>query len=174
MKLAVVPVKKRNSLAEFRAGLQQAAQYAMGVVVLFATIIAYGCAGALLLCACFKPIFPSAVGVWLAPQRMVVLGWSGNQFDGHIYGLSVRSASFVIGSIRTHGPLRDLVGFWIIPIAAILAASFMIVATVLEKWLVFEFVHRKAKPADHPRKWPLDETNGTPEFWDLRRVPSGK
>jgi uncharacterized membrane protein len=60
------------------ATLRWAATSAVGVLAFLATMIGYGCAMVFFLCAFLKPIFPSRIGLWLAPHHTVCFGyWNG-------------------------------------------------------------------------------------------------
>ena len=113
-----------------------------GLVVFFVTLIGYGCTIVFYLCALLKPIFPSRIGLWLAAQHTLSLGyWNGRSSETEVYGLSVRPPiSFVFGTLGpTDGPIRELLGYWLIPVGFLCGALFFIAITIFVRWLIGRF-----------------------------------
>jgi hypothetical protein len=113
-----------------------------GVVAFFVTVIGYGCGTVFYLCALLKPFFPSRIGLWLAPEHTLSFGyWNGRLSETQVYGVSVRPpASFVLGTLSpTEGPIRELLGLWLIPIGLICGGLLLLVTTLFARWFIKRF-----------------------------------
>lgn len=129
-----------------RATLRWAATSVAGTVAFLATVAGYGCAAVFLVCASLKPFFPSRIGLWLAPEQTLSFGyWNGRLSSTEIYGISVRPpASFALGTLSaTNGPVRELLGMWLIPIGVLFGALFFVATTIVARWLIRRFVRGK-------------------------------
>jgi uncharacterized membrane protein len=105
-------VTSKSPWVILRSTLRWAMTGAAGVIAFLLTLTGYGCAAVCYLCALLKPVFPSRIGLWLAPDHMITLGYRASGFSAEMYGISVRPpASFVLGTLGpTEGPARELLG----------------------------------------------------------------
>jgi uncharacterized membrane protein len=129
----------RSPWVMLRVTLRWARTGVAGLTAFLAAAIGYGCAAVFFLCAVLKPLFPSRIGLWLAPQHTLSFGyWNGRLTGTEIYGISVRPpASFVLGTLgSTDGPVRELLGVWLIPVGALCAALFFGGTTRIARWLI--------------------------------------
>jgi len=129
-----------------RATLRWAVTSIAGLVAFFVTVIGYGFAVVFYLCALLKPIFPTHIGLWLAAQHTVSLGyWNGQLSGAEVYGMSLRPPiSFILlGTLGpTGGPIRELLGYWIIPIGFLCGALFFLATSMLTRWFIARFNRR--------------------------------
>jgi len=129
-----------------RATLRWAATSVIGVVAFLATVMGYGCATAFFLCAFLKPMFPSRIGLWLAPQHTLCFGyWNGRLSGTELYGISVRPpASFVLGTLGpTDGPVRELLGAWLSPMGVLCGVLCFLATSLIARWLIRRFSQNK-------------------------------
>ncbi len=113
-----------------------------GIAAFFVTVLGYGCGAVFYLCALLKPFFPSRIGLWLAPEHTLSFGyWNGHLSGTEVYGVSVRPpASFVLGTLGpTEGPIRELLGPWLIPIGVVCGALLLLVTTLFARWFIRRF-----------------------------------
>ncbi len=85
-----------------------------GLFALLALFVGYATALSFLACAVLKPIFPDHVGVWVDPPL------------------------FTFGVIYSP-PARELLGYWIIPIALVIGVSLLVLTTRCGRWLIRRF-----------------------------------
>jgi hypothetical protein len=114
-----------------------------GLVAFFVTVVGYGFALVFYLCALLKPFFPSRIGLWLAARHTLSLGyWNGRLTGTEFYGMSVRPPhSFVLlGTLGpTNGPIRELLGNWLIPVSFLCGAVFCLATTFVTRWFITRF-----------------------------------
>ena len=125
-----------------------------GLVAFLVTVIGYGCTIVFYLCALLKPFFPSRIGLWLAPQHTLSLGfWNGRLFATEIYGISVRAPfNFVLGTLSpTDGPVRELLGKWLIPVCFLCGAFFFLATSIVARWFIRRFKRKEkwSPPLSH-------------------------
>jgi uncharacterized membrane protein len=136
----------KSPWALLRATLRWAATSVIGVVALLATVMVYGCATAFFLCAFLKPMFPSRIGLWLAPQHTLCFGyWNGRLSGTELYGISVRPpASFVLGTLGpTDGPVRELLGPWLSPMGVLCGVLCFLATSLITQWLIRRFTQNR-------------------------------
>ncbi len=125
-----------------RATLRWARKGTLGVIAFFTMVVGYGCTAVFFLSAMLKPFFPSRVGLWLAPEHTLSFGfWNGRLSATEIYGISVRPpVSFVLGTLSpTNGPVRELLGPWLIPVAILCGLLCLFATTFLVRSLIRRF-----------------------------------
>jgi HAAS domain-containing protein len=124
-----------------------------GLVAFLITLVGYGCTAVFLLCALLKPVFPARIGLWLAPQHTLSLGyWNGRLSGTEIYGISVRPpVSFALGTLgSTEGPVRELLGNWLIPVSLLCGAVFFLATSIVARWFIGRFNRKKKWSASRP------------------------
>lgn len=130
-----------------RATLRWGVTSIAGLIALLVTVIGYGCTVVFYLCALLKPVFPTHIGLWLAAQHTLSLGyWNGRVSGAEVYGISVQSpTSFVLfGTLGpTGGPIRELLGNWLIPIGFLCGALFFLATSKVTRWSIARFNRRK-------------------------------
>ena len=129
-----------------RTTLRSAVTSMAGLVAFLATVIGYGCAAVFLICALLKPMLPARIGLWLAPQHTLSLGyWNGLVSGTEVYGISVRPPdSFVLGTLgATEGPVRELLGNWLIPVSILCSVLFFLSTSFVARWLIGRFTRKK-------------------------------
>lgn len=94
-----------------RWGMRSALGFAVFLVGLFGYCLSFG----LLACAILKPIVPQNVGLWLRPNGLFTFGV--------IFGVS-------------HEGMRELLGWWMIPVGIVGSAVFLVVTTRLLRVLL--------------------------------------
>jgi hypothetical protein len=123
-----------------RATLRWAMTGVAGVIAFTVTLVGYGLTAVFLLAALLKPFFPSRIGLWLRPEHTLSFGyWNGQLVGTEVYGISVRSPASLslFGTIgATTGPVRELLGYWLIPVSILCAVFFFLVTTLFAKWLI--------------------------------------
>jgi hypothetical protein len=122
-----------------------------GIAAFFLAVAGYGCGAVFYLSALLKPLLPSRIGLWLAPRNTLCFGyWDGRLSGGELYGVSVRPPSFVIGTLGPiEGPVRELLGFWLIPVGMICGALLLFLTTLFARWFIRRFGPRES--AGSPR-----------------------
>jgi uncharacterized membrane protein len=138
--------RSRSPWVLLRATLRWAAKSLAGFVAFLATAMGYGCAAVFFLCALLRPVFPSRIGLWLAPQRTLSFGyWNGRLSGAELYGISVRPPfSFVLGTLGpTDGPVRELLGVWFIPVGVLCGALSLLATSIVARWLIRKFSRKK-------------------------------
>ena len=124
------------------ATLRWARTGVVGLSAFLATAVGYGSAAVFLLCAWLKAFLPSRIGLWLAPQHTLSFGyWNGLLSGTEIYGISVRPPfSFVLGTLgTTEGPVRELLGVWLIPVGILCGVLSFGATTLLAGWLIRKY-----------------------------------
>lgn len=122
----------------------------VGLIASLITLGGYGCAAVFYLSAFLKPFFPSRIGLWLRPQHSVTFGyWDGRLSQTELYGISLRPpASFVLGTLGpTDGPVNDLLGIWLVPVALVCGVFVMLATTLFARWFIRHFVHSHRLPS---------------------------
>jgi hypothetical protein len=138
----------RSPWLVLRTTLRWAMTGGAGVVAFFVTIVGYGCGAVFHLCALLKPFFPSRIGLWLAPEHTLSLGyWNGRLSETQVYGASVRApASFVLGTLSpTEGPIRELLGLWLVPIGVVCGGLLLLSTTLFARWSIKSFGRRSPR-----------------------------
>ena len=146
----------RSPLVLLRSTLRWATTGIAGVAALFVTLTGYGCAAVCYLCVFLKPLFPARIGLWLRPEHILTLGYWDGRFSGtQVYGISVRPpVSFVLGTLGpTEGPVRELLGPWLIPVAFVCGGLFVVATTLLTRRFIRRFGPQKQGPS--PRLEPV-------------------
>ncbi len=138
-----------------RATLRWAVTSIAGLVAFLLTVIGFGCAVVFYLCALLKPIFPTHIGLWLTAQNTLSLGyWNGRLSGAEVYGMSLRPPmSFVLlGTLGpTGGPIRELLGYWILPIGFLCGALFFLATSMFTRWFIARFNRgKKWTASSHP------------------------
>ena len=114
-----------------------------GLVVFLIMVIGYGCTTVFYLCALLKPFLPARLGLWLTGQNTLSLGyWNGHLSGAEVYGISARPpSSFVlVGTLGpTDGPIRELLGNWLIPVGFVCGALFFLATSIVARWLIARF-----------------------------------
>jgi uncharacterized membrane protein len=131
-----------------RATLHWAMTGAAGVVAFLAVVVGYGSAAVFMLSALLKPLFPSRIGLWLGPEQTLTFGFWNERLSGvEVYGVSVRPpASFVLGTFGTvDGPVRDLLGVWLIPLGIVCAFLLFFTTTLVARWWIAKFSRTRWK-----------------------------
>lgn len=130
-----------------RTTLRWGATSVAGMGAFLVTVIGYGCAVVFYLCALFKPVFPAHIGLWLAAQHTVTLGYWNGRFSGaEFYGMSVRPPKSLVlfGTLGpTGGPVHELLGNWLIPVGFLCGALFFFATSKVAQWFIARFSHRK-------------------------------
>ena len=119
-----------------------------GVVAFLAVVVGYGSAAVFMLSALLKPLLPSRIGLWLGPEQTLTFGfWNGRLSGGEMYGISMRPpASFVLGTLgTTDGPVRDLLGVWLIPIGIVCGFLLFFATTLVARWWIAKFSRTRWK-----------------------------
>lgn len=146
-------VGSRSPWVVLRSALRWATTGIAGVVALCFAVTGYGCAAVCYLCALLKPLSPARIGLWLRPGHVLTLGyWDGRSAATEVYGISVRPpVSFVLGTFGpTEGPVRELLGPWLFPVAFVCAGLFVVATTLLMRRLILRFGPHTANPT--PRR----------------------
>ncbi len=127
------------------ATLRWAATSVVGVMAFLATVIGYGCGTVFFLSAFLKPMFPSRIGLWLAPQHTLCFGYWNGQVSGTVlYGISVRPPAFVLGTLGpTDGPVRELLGAWLSPVAVFCGVLCFLATSLVARWFIARFKPRR-------------------------------
>jgi uncharacterized membrane protein len=156
---AVLPpaAKSMSPRVLFRTTLRWAMTGLAGVVVFLVTLSGYGCAAVSGLVVLLKPVFPDRIGLWLAPEHTLTLGfWDGRLVRSVVYGISVGpSRGFLLGALSsTYGPVRDIAGQDIYLIGVACAGAFVVATTVFVRWAITRFGLRNrrfgsSQPASH-------------------------
>ena len=131
----------RSPWVLLRAMLRWAATSVVGVMAFLATVIGYGCGTVFFLSAFLKPMFPSRIGLWLAPQHTLCFGYWNGQLSGTVlYGISVRPPAFVLGTLGpTDGPVRELLGAWLSPVGVLCGVLCFLGTSLVARWLIKRF-----------------------------------
>ncbi len=140
--------RSRSPWLLLRSTLRWATRGIAGVIAFLATLTGYGCAAVCYLCFLLKPFFPARVGLWLSPEHTITLGYWNGHFSGtEVYGISVRPPfSFALGTLgATQGPVRELLGPWLFPVALLCGSLFVIATTHLTRWFIKKFGKRKSR-----------------------------
>jgi len=118
----------------------------VGVVALFVSLTGYGCAAVCYLSVLLKPLLPTRIGLFLHEHTFTLGFWDGRSSRSEVYGLSVRPpASFVLGTLGpTEGPVRELLGPLLFPVAFLGGGLFVVATTLLIRWLIRRFGPRKS------------------------------
>lgn len=125
-----------------RATLRWGLTSMAGLVGFFAAVTGYGCAAVFLLCALLKPVFPARIFGY----------WNGRLSGTELYGVSVRPpVSFVLGTIgSTDGPIRELLGNWLIPVSILCGALFFLATSIVAQSLIGRFTRKRKWNASLP------------------------
>ena len=138
-----------------RATLRWGVTSIAGLIAFFVTVIGYGCGTVFLLCAFLKPFFPSRIGLWLAAQHMLSLGyWNGRLSGAEFYGFSVRppTSVVVLGTLGpADGPVRELLGNWLIPASLVCGVLLLLATSMIARWFIVKFSQRMKWAASSPR-----------------------
>jgi hypothetical protein len=140
-------VRSKSPWVLLRSTLEWATTGTAGVIALFVTLTGYGCAAVCYLSVFLKPFFPARVGLWLRPEHILTLGYWDGRFSGtEVYGISVRPpVSFVLGTLGpTDGPVRELLGSWLLPVGVLCGGVFVVGTTLLTRWFIRRFGPRKS------------------------------
>lgn len=147
-----------------RATLRWGVTSIAGMVAFLVTVIGYGCALEFYLCALLKPVFPKHIGLWLAEQHTVSLGYWNGRFSGaEFYGIVVRPpTSFVlIGTVGPTGaPVHELLGYWLIPVGFLCSALFLLATSIVARWFIARFSRRKKWTASPSHAKPIPQSSG--------------
>jgi hypothetical protein len=112
------------------------------MVAFLITVAGYGCAAVFAGSAFLKPMFPSRIGLWLQPHNALTFGyWDGRGINTEVYGVSVQApASFVLGTLGpTDGPVKELLGPWLVPIGIVFGVFLLLGTTVFVRWFIRRF-----------------------------------
>ncbi len=144
-----------------RATLRWGLNSIAGLVAFLFTVAGYGCAVVFLSCALLKPVFPARIGLWAAPQHTLSLGyWNGRLVGTEIYGISVRppNSFVVLGTLgATDGPVRELLGNWLIPVSVLCGALCFFATSILARWLIGRFTRKKKWNVSLPYPTPMTQ-----------------
>ena len=142
----------RSPWVLLRATLRWAATSVVGVMAFLATVIGYGCGTVFFLSAFLKPMFPSRIGLWLAPQHTLCFGYWNGQVSGTVlYGISVRPPAFVLGTLGpTDGPVRELLGAWLSPVAVFCGVLCFLATSLVARWFIAKFKPKSKRCASFP------------------------
>lgn len=134
-----------------RASLRWARTGAIGFGVLLLTTAGYGSALVCYVSAVLEPFFPSRFGLWQGAGGRLTFGfWSGRAGDD-VFGIAVQPGSFVLGTLGpAEGPLRDVLGMWIVPIGLVLGAALGIGTTLASRSLIRRFRSTAGAARDAP------------------------
>jgi hypothetical protein len=137
-----------------RATLSWGLTSVTGLVAFLVTVAGYGCALVFYLCALLKPFYPLRIGLWLAAQRTLSLGyWNGRLTGAEVYGMSVRppNSFVVLGTLGPlDGPIRELLGNWLIPVSFLFGAVFCLATSFVVRWFITRFRRKKSWSAPLP------------------------
>jgi len=142
--------RSRSPWLLLRSTLRWATTGGAGLVAVFVAVLGYGCGVVCWLSALLKPLFPARIGLWLQPGQMLTLGyWDGRWSASEVYGISVRPPSgFVLGTLGpTEGPIRELLGFWLLPVGLLSGALLVVVTTLVVRGFIRAFGPRRWSPA---------------------------
>jgi uncharacterized membrane protein len=144
-----------------RASLRWARTGLAGLGVFVLTTAGYGCALVCYVCAVLEPFFPTRFGLWQGVGSRLTFGfWSGRLGD-EVYGIAVQPGSFVLGTLGpAEGPLRDVLGMWIVPIGLVLGAALGLGTTFASRSLIRRFRSTADTARDAPAVGPTPP--GTP------------
>ena len=126
-----------------RATTSWARRGVRGIGALLLAVAGYGVALVCYASAVAKPVFPSRIGMWLSPGSTVTVGYWSGRLPSELIGLSVRppASLIVLGTFGpTQGPVRELLGLWLIP-AGIVAGFLCAFATT---WCLRKLIARAA------------------------------
>ena len=133
------------------ATLRSATRGITGMIAFLVASVGYGCAAVAYLCAVLKPLVPDRIGLWLSPEHTVTLGYWNGQFSGtEVYGIAIRPPfSFVLGTLgATDGPVRELLGAWLVPAALVCGSLFLIGTTWITRGFIRRFRRQNLVPVD--------------------------
>jgi uncharacterized membrane protein len=139
-------VASRSPWVLLRITLRWATTSTAGVIAFLVMVTGYGSAAVSYLCVFLKPFFPARIGLWLGPEHTLTLGYWDGHFSGtEVYGISVRPpASFVLGTLSpTDGPVRELLGPWLLPGGLLFGGLLVVATTLLTRWFIRRFGLRK-------------------------------
>jgi uncharacterized membrane protein len=140
--------KSKSPWVLLRSTLRWAMTGIVGFIAFALTLTGYGCAAVCYLCALLKPIFPARIGLWLGPEHTLTLGyWNGRFSATEVYGIAVRPpASFGLGTLSaTQGPVRELLGGWLFPVALLCGLLFVMATTSFTRWSISKFGERRSR-----------------------------
>ena len=142
----------RSPWVLLRAMLRWAATSVVGLMAFLATVIGYGCGTVFFLSAFLKPMFPSRIGLWLAPQHTLCFGYWNGQVSGTVlYGISVRPPALVLGTLGpTDGPVRELLGAWLSPVAVFCGVLCFLATSLVARWFIAKFKPKSKRCASFP------------------------
>jgi len=111
-----------------------------GIAVFVLTVIAYVTAAVCIVCALLKPVFPASIGLWAGGNHLI-LGFvqGGHEHPFRVAGVSLGALppSFVVGSPgQVTGPLKELLGFWFIPLSFCAGIIIFFAATHVVRHLI--------------------------------------
>jgi hypothetical protein len=135
-------VASRSPWVLLRSTLRWATTSTIGLIAFLVMVTGYGSAAVCYLSVFLKPLFPTRIGLWLRPENTVTLGYWDGRFSGtEAYGISVRPpVSFVLGTLGpTDGPVRELLGPWLLPLGLLCGGLLVIATTLLTRWFIGRF-----------------------------------
>lgn len=110
---------------------------AKGILVFAFTLAVYLTAAVCLICAALKPVAPGRVGLW-AGHSHVVLGFLSLDRRS-VTGLTVKlmPPMFVVGRAgAVQGPYTELLGYWLMPLAAVVGVALFFASTSIVRRLI--------------------------------------
>jgi uncharacterized membrane protein len=134
--------RSRSPWLLLRTTFRWATTGAAGAVAFLITVLGYGCAIVCYLTAVLKPLFPARLGLWASADRTLTLGYcSPGPSPVEMYGISLRPpTSFVLGTLGpSQGPVRELLGAWLIPVGIVAGMLCAVATTFLVRRLIGRF-----------------------------------
>jgi len=125
-----------------------------GFIAFVLTLTGYGAAAVCYLCALLKPFFASHIGLWLATDGTLTLGYCHQGLaTTELYGISARAPfQFVLGTLGpAEGPARELLGPWVFPVALLLGVIFVVSTTWFARWFIRRFRPPRPAPFSYAR-----------------------
>jgi uncharacterized membrane protein len=140
-----------------RATLRWGLRSVTGLVAFFVAVVGYGFTLVFYLCGMLKAIFPSRIGLWQSAHQFSLGYWNshvaGADAGAEFYGMSVRPPySFVLLGTQgpTNGPIRELLGYWLIPVGIVCGAVFYLATSFVVRWFITRFRRKKSWSAPLP------------------------
>jgi hypothetical protein len=144
----------RSPLVLLSATWRWATKGVGGVAALLLAVLGYGSGAVCLLATVLKPLLPGKIGLWVAPEPRVVLGYFSGSPGAEMYGISFRPfTSFVLGTLGpVEGPVREVLGPWLYPVAWFSGVVLLAATTQMTRLLIAGFGPHP-RPSARPLTW---------------------
>jgi uncharacterized membrane protein len=128
-----------SPLLVMRATGRLATKSVVGFAIFLCAFVGYIAGAGFVITAILKPFLPRLIGLWVGPHAFT-------------FGLWVRgSGGFGIGwyTAEQAASVREVLGFWYIPVALVLGAIFLHVTTLVMRRLLRVFTHTRGQDSSH-------------------------